>query len=163
MTTANISVGLDTGPAKAELVKLRQQMTAQPYQLAFNFNAKEIDNEIATYMRRKNFTVRLGDVNLQNVSKRMADQFYEDAHQAITRATRGHFVTFDHALLTTQVSAAVRAGLQGHILPVGRGVGDVTGASATVAATAHAEGSAPRCTPRCSVRCARRCFRLLSR
>lgn len=123
MTTANLSVGLDTTEAKASLLRLRREMEAQPHTLALNITSKEIDKEIVRYLDRRKFRITLGAANLNNLADTIKDAI----------CGRHYQVHIDSSSLISEVRAAVQAGLSGGVVHLG-GVSGAAGAPAAAVA-----------------------------
>lgn len=59
MTTANLSVGIDTKQAFASLKALRAEMQSQPHNLLVNLDSNSLDRQIQTFIRRKPFVISI--------------------------------------------------------------------------------------------------------
>ena len=84
MTTANLSVGIDTTKAKADLLALRKDMEGQPHTLLLNVNTAALNTEITGWIDRKKFQITLGGNNLKNIASEIQEHITTAVHNAFS-------------------------------------------------------------------------------
>jgi len=162
MTTAKLSVGIDTQEAYAALKALRAEMQNQPHNLLISVDAKSVDRDIERYLKQRTFKI---SVNTKALGAEIAndvgialDRAFERGDRKLSwnvAALRGGLnsaidpifndpqrrLRFDQAGLTAQVHASVAAGLAGGVLKVDTALGVAAGAGGVGAPTTA--GSVP--------------------
>ncbi len=156
MTTAKLSVGIDTSQAKADLLALRKDMQSQPSTLLLNVNVEglkaDIQKKVAEHKYRFNFSL----TNLGNLKTEMqevlnsalnsafakprqvswqAEKFRGDLNASFNRAfeNKDRWVGYNRSALITQVHADIATAMVGHSIKAG--------VSATGAGAAEGGGS----------------------
>lgn len=108
MTTANLSIGIKTAPALEQLRALKTQMQAEMKGVKIGFDAKELNSVL-----KEGISTLLRIHINKNALK-------EDIEKALTGSFKETYkVSIDTATLTSQVHAAVQAGMTGLKVSVG--------------------------------------------
>ena len=111
MTTANLSLGLQTGAALASLLAFKGVMQKEFGSVKFGIDTSSIKNDIAKALAGTQFKVSLDSRHLtQQVSSALEKAFGET-----------HRIKFAGGELTAQIKAAVAAGTAGATLHMGGG------------------------------------------
>lgn len=124
MTTANLSVGLNTRPAKQELDRFKALLKAELGGVKVSVDAKGAASEIQRALRAVTVKATIDTASIvTSAEKALATAF-----------NRSYQVRLDTGNLTAQVQAAVTAGMGGAKLGVGGGgsIGDVAGIKSVI-------------------------------
>lgn len=102
MTTANMSVGLETSAAYESLRKLRADMQAMPHNLLISVDPASIDRDIQRYLKQRTFKISVN-------TKALGAEIANDVGIALDRAFEksGRTLSWNQAALRGGMNAAI--------------------------------------------------------